>query len=263
MKKQLVSILILIICVVFSGTTVMAQGVIVYKKDGGQIKVPYANLDSVVTYCQQEEVVQNEVIQGHECVDLGLSVKWATCNVGADSPEDYGDYFAWGETSTKSEFTYETYRWTEYDDKNYEWEYTKYCTNSDEGKYDGKDVLTTSDDAATVKWGSKWRMPTKEEQEELVKKCTFTLSSPNGVLGCKVTGPNGNSIFLPFTGYIEGITPKERGEQGYYWSKSLDNDYNWGAESFQVYIYNDHATGSVYWSESRKYGLTIRPVTIH
>ena len=111
----------------------MAQGVIVYKKDGGQIKVPYANLDSVVTYCQQEEVVQNEVIQGHECVDLGLSVKWATCNVGADSPEDYGDYFAWGETSTKSEFTYETYRWTEYDDKNYEWEYTKYCTNSDEG----------------------------------------------------------------------------------------------------------------------------------
>lgn len=258
MKKQLVSILTLIICAVFSETTAMAQGITVYKKDGEQIKVPYANLDSIVTYSQQEEIVQNEVIQGHECVDLGLSVKWATCNVGADSPEDYGDYFAWGETSTKSEFSYETYRWFEYDD----WKYTKYCTVRDEGKWDGKDVLTTSDDAATVKWGSKWRMPTKEELEELEEKCTFTLSTPNGVSGCKVTGPNGNSIFLPFAGYIEGITPKERGEEGYYWSKSLDNDYNWSAKSFNVYIYNNRGYG--YSStELRKDGLTIRPVTIH
>lgn len=259
MKKQLVSILILIICVVFSGTAVMAQGVIVYKKDGGQIKVPYANLDSVVTYCQQEEVVQNEVIQGHECVDLGLSVKWATCNVGADSPEDYGDYFAWGETTTKSDYDWDTYKWCKgtYDTM------TKYCTVRDYGKWDGKEVLTTSDDAATVKWGSKWRMPTKEELEELEEKCTFTLSTPNGVSGCKVTGPNGNSIFLPFAGYIDGITPKDRGEEGYYWSKSLDKDYNSMAKYFRVYIYNDHARGSVYWSESREYGLTIRPVTIH
>lgn len=265
MKKQLVPILTLIICAVFSGTTVMAQGITVYKKDGGQIKIPYANLDSIVTYSQQEEIVQNEVIQGHECVDLGLSVKWATCNVGADSPEDYGDYFAWGETSTKSEFNHDTYKWYEYDDKNYKSKYTKYCTNSEYGKYDGKDVLTSSDDAATVRWGSKWRMPTKEEFEELDEKCTFTLSSPNGVLGCKVTGPNGNSIFLPFTGYIDDITSNERGTDGCYWGKSLDltNKYNSTARYFNVYITNDNRGNGYSSNEFRYYGLTVRPVTIH
>lgn len=267
MKKQLVLILILIICVVFSGTTVMAQGVTVYKKDGGQIKIPYANLDSIVTYSQQEEIVQNEVIQGHECVDLGLSVKWATCNVGADSPEDYGDYFAWGETSTKSEFLQETYKWVEKED--WHWKFTKYCTNRDEGKWDGKDLLTSSDDAATVKWGSKWRMPTKEELEELEKKCTFTLSSPNGVLGCKVTGPNGNSIFLPFTGlisyYDDGIIPEKRGEVGYYWGKSLadDNGYNLFGSAFRVCLYDNNRCLGYDDSQVRYNGLTVRPVTIH
>ena len=197
----------------------------------------------------------------HEYVDLGLSVKWATCNVGASKPEEYGDYFAWGETSTKSEFSDETYRWVEKDD--WYWKYTKYCTNRDDGKWDGKDVLTTSDDAATVKWGSKWRMPTKEDLEELDKKCTFTLSSPNGVLGCKVTGPNGNSIFLPFAGYIDGITPKKRGEEGYYWSKSLNNNYNNFAGALWAYIYEGRVFGSASNSEFRNYGITIRPVTIH
>lgn len=115
-------------------------------------------------------------INGHEWIDLGLSVKWATCNVGASKPEDYGDYYAWGETTTKSDYDWDTYKWCKgtYDTM------TKYCTDSYYGTVDNRTTLTSSDDVATVKWGSKWRMPTKEEMKELDEDCTWTWTTQNG-----------------------------------------------------------------------------------
>ena len=156
----------------------------------------------------------------HEYVDLGLSVKWATCNVGADSPEDYGDYFAWGEVEPKEVYYWETYKYgIDYV------ELTKYCSESYYGKdgfTDSKIVLDPEDDAATANWGGAWRMPTKTEQDELRDRCTWTSTRQNSVSGYKVTGPNGNSIFLPAAGYIEGGGASLAGFFGLYWSSSLD-----------------------------------------
>jgi uncharacterized protein (TIGR02145 family) len=158
----------------------------------------------------------------HAYVDLGLSVKWATCNVGADSPEEYGDYFAWGETQPKSTYNWETYKWCEgrYNT------YTKYCTDSGYGTVDNKTILELSDDAANANWGGSWRLPTKEEQDELRTQCTWTWSTKNGVNGYIVVGPNGNSIFLPaagFRNYGNGNV-KGHGSNGYYWSSRPDYD---------------------------------------
>jgi hypothetical protein len=159
--------------------------------------------------------------KGHEYVDLGLpsGLKWATCNIGADSPEEYGDYFAWGEVAPKEYYDWSRYKYGLDADQ-----LTKYCNSSDYGKdgfIDDKTVLELKDDAATANWGGKWRMPTLEEQEELRDNCTWTQTLQNGVDGYKVTGPNGNSIFLPFAGYMDGGVLYLAGELGGYWSSSL------------------------------------------
>ena len=130
----------------------------------------------------------------HEYVDLGLSVKWATCNVGASKPEEYGDYFAWGETQPKTIYDWSTYKWC-YGSKT---TLTKYCTNSDYGTIDNKTILNKLDDAAYVNRGGSWRMPTDAEWSELLEQCTWTWTTQNGNYAYKVTSKkNGNSIFLP------------------------------------------------------------------
>lgn len=162
----------------------------------------------------------NGTNNGHAYVDLGLpsGIKWATCNVGATSPEEYGDYFAWGETtSSKSLFYWSTYKWCNGSVSTI----TKYCNK------DNKIVLDPNDDAAHVYWGSDWRMPTKEEQDELLSKCTWSKTSVNGVYGFKGVGPNGNSIFLPFAGYRDEGTLDFDGSTGCYWSSSRHTS-NWG-----------------------------------
>lgn len=246
MKKQLVSILALIICAVFSETTVMAQGIIVYKKNGGQIKIPYTELDSIVSYSRNE-------IQGYEYVDLGLSVKWAKCNVGAYFPEDYGDYYAWGETTTKSDYDWDTYKWCKgtYDTM------TKYCTDSYYGTVDNRTTLTSSDDVAYVKLGSNWRLPTEEEMNELEKDCTWTWTTQRGVNGMKVTGPNGNSIFLPAAGYCYNSNFEAQGHAGYYWSATLLSYSNQAGNT--LYFRSDDRTAGLGWK--RHMGFPIRPVT--
>ncbi|MBQ8257892.1 MAG: TIR domain-containing protein [Bacteroidaceae bacterium] len=150
-------------------------------------------------------------------VDLGLSVKWASCNVGATAPEEYGDYYAWGETEEKSNYFWSTYKYCNgsYDSM------TKYCTSSGYGTVDNKTTLEPCDDVASVKWGGTWRMPTRAEQQELISKCTWTWTTLNGVKGYRVTGPNGNSIFLPAAGYRNGTGVNYRGSGGLYWSSSL------------------------------------------
>ena len=151
-----------------------------------------------------------------EAVDLGLSVKWATFNVGATSPEEYGGYYAWGETEEKEDYSWETYKWCNgsYDTM------TKYCTNSSYGTVDNKTVLDLEDDVAHVKWGGDWRMPTTDEQDELRNNCTWEWTALNGVNGYRVTGPNGNSIFLPAAGYRYRTAVGSRGYYCLYWSGS-------------------------------------------
>lgn len=199
------------------------------------------------------EVLGNEnvMVNDHEAVDLGLSVKWATCNVGAKSPEDYGDFFAWGETTTKSNYSWDTYKWCKGTDDTM----TKYCTENDYGMVDNRTTLTSSDDVATVKWGSKWRMPTKEELEELRNECAWIWTIQSGVKGMKVTGTNGNSIFLPAAGYRDGTDLYGCESSGLYWSATLDE----GDNGYTLYFYD----GLSNWSslEHRDDGLSVRPVT--
>ena len=182
--------------------------------------------------------------EGHEYVDLGLSVKWATCNVGAESPEGYGDYFAWGEVKPKEDYSWETYK--------YEIEDNLIKYNGS----DGKIVLDVEDDAATVNWGGNWRMPTTEEQQELFNNCTWTWTTQNGVNGYNVTGPNGNSIFLPAAGCMDEGTLNFAGLGGAYWSSSLDIDDLGNA--YYVYFFG---LDDLDWEiDLRYYGLTVRPV---
>jgi hypothetical protein len=149
-------------------------------------------------------------------VDLGLpsGTLWADRNVGADSPEDYGDYFAWGETEPKSTYSWSNYKWCKG-----VYSMTKYCTErllGYNGFTDGKTTLEPADDAATQNLGSNWRMPTKAECEELENNCTWKLTTRKRKKGYKVTGPNGKSIFLPAAGHTNNSHLDL-----YYWSSSL------------------------------------------
>lgn len=191
----------------------------------------------------------------HEYVDLGLSVKWATCNVGATTPEGYGDYFAWGETEPKTDYSWSTYKYCAGSSSTL----TKYCSQSpygNNGFTDDKTVLDPEDDAATVNWGGAWRMPTEAEQDELRNNCIWNWTTQNGVNGYKVTGPNGNSIFLPAAGYMYGSSLRNAGSNGYYWSSSLRADYPDSA--YNAYF----DSGNAYWSSYfyRYYGRSVRPV---
>lgn len=198
---------------------------------------------------------ENPDYNGHEYVDLGLpsGLKWATCNVGATTPEEYGDYFAWGEVKPKTTYNWSTYKYgTNYD------QLTRYCSKSNFGKdgfTDTKTVLDPEDDAAHVNWGGAWRMPTYDEFSELKKNCTWDWTTQNGVNCYKVTGPNGNSIFLPAAGYMNGGTFYDAGSLGGYWSSSLYAAYPYN-------VYDMHFTsGYVDWRYySRDYGQSVRPV---
>ena len=191
-------------------------------------------------------------VNGHEYVDLGLSVKWATMNVGATSPEEYGDYFAWGEIEPKSEYNWGTYKWCDGDYNNM----TKYCISSDFGIVDNKTKLEPEDDAATVNWGGAWRMPTKEEQGELITECNWTLDTMNGVDGYTVTGPNGNSIFLPMSGYFFDTNIEDVGMNGTYWGSEYTSDFS--SHAYVIDMYDD---GDIsLFTNSRYYGNSIRPV---
>lgn len=198
-------------------------------------------------------------IETPSAVDLGLSVKWASFNIGASAPEEYGDYFAWGETETKSNYSWSTYKWANgaYN------KLTKYCPTDKTdywdgtGSPDGKTVLDPEDDVAHVKLGGKWRMPTDAEWTELRNNCTWTNTTQNGVDGKKVTSKkNGNSIFLPVAGGWDGTNHGNTGDRGYYWSSSCDAGYpNY---AWYGYLYS----GSFYTTCIYRYsGLSVRAVS--
>ena len=196
------------------------------------------------------------IINGHEAVDLGLSVKWAACNIGAESPEEYGGYYAWGEMEEKSNYNWSTYKWC---DGSYN-SITKYCTDSCYGRVDNKTVLDPEDDVAHVKWGGNWRMPTLDEIKELLEMCTWEWTTLNGVGGQEVTAPNGNSIFLPATGSRYGSVSAcgGRGSDGKYQSSTLHENRSDDAGSL-------YTCSAIMWNMrsygSRIYGYAVRPVT--
>ncbi|MBR5018657.1 MAG: hypothetical protein IKX53_03345, partial [Bacteroidales bacterium] len=196
---------------------------------------------------------------GHEYVDLGMIINgkpvyWATMNVGATKPEEYGDYFAWGETKTKDNYVWSTYQLCISTDN----ALTKYCNNSNLGYNGFTDDLTTlepGDDAATANWGEKWRMPTETEWDWLQTYCTSTWTTQNGVNGLLVTAQNGKSIFLPAAGYLSRFGLGNEGSYGYYWSSSLYSDFPPSAGT--VYFSSDDVFGGFV---NRFFGLSVRPV---
>lgn len=199
----------------------------------------YATNSEGTSYGEQKyfSTLSDGMINGHQYVDLGLSsgLKWATCNIGADNPEDYGNYYAWGETETKAEYTED---------------------NSVTFGQQLNDISGNAQyDAAAANWGGSWRMPTRDEIRELIYNCSWTPETQNGVDGFKVTGSNGNYIFIPASGYRDGSSLYIYGEC-YYWS-STPHQYS---SDYSYILYSDYE----YQSEDMNYryrGLTIRPVS--
>lgn len=216
---------------------------------------------------QTSDLMSSGNYYGHEYVDLGLSVLWATCNIGANNPEEYGDYYAWGETNTKSTYTWTNYKYrsggSDFDDISF----SAYNNSTKTGTVDNQTLLNTADDIAYVKWGGKWRMPTKEECQELKDKCTWVWTNINGINGYKITsninGYSDASIFLPASGMTAGIK-SYIGQRGYYWSKSLNRSVGLSQYAIMLQFYpNNYYEYGDYcnvYAEYRCYGGTVRPI---
>lgn len=195
----------------------------------------------------ENEGTSSAAPEGAQAVDLGLSVLWSSCNVGAESPEEYGDYFAWGETSPKSDYASST-----------SVAYGLLISELESRGIIGSDGnLSAAYDAAITNWGGTWRMPTLIETQELLDNCTWVWTSMNGVNGHKVTGPNGNFIFLPAAGFRHDTSLNSVGANGYYWSATpCDNSDN----AYGIYFYSN----SDYYGSSnykRNDGRVVRPVS--
>ena len=177
---------------------------------------------------------------GYGYVDLGLSVKWATCNIGATLPEEYGNYYAWGETTTKAE----------YNSSNCPTYGLSTSQLQSQGYIDSEGNLTAQYDAATANWGGTWRMPTYDELDELNTKCTWEWINTNDFKGYKVMGPNGNSIFLPAAGRRGGSSLYYAGGSGYYWGSTSyeSNLLDFNCDNHYMNYYN------------RFFGQSVRPI---
>ena len=193
----------------------------------------------------------------HEYVDLGLpsGTLWATCNVGATTPEGYGDYFAWGETKPKRIYNWSTYKYCNGGGD----QLTKYCSTFKYGYHgfsDNLTVLQPKDDAATANWGSGWCIPTKEQWDELYKNTDRTWKSWNGVEGWLLSGKNGAVLFLPAAGYRGDGYLDAVGSHGDYWSSSL---YTGRPLSAWYFYFNSDNCGMHYY-DHRLYGRSVRAV---
>ena len=232
--------------------------VIVTDTEGKQMEIKTTKSQTITrsTLLKMPEVVYvgADVIPDG-CVDLGLSVCWASCNLGAGKPEEYGDYYAWGETETKERYSWSTYKFG----TDSSGPFFKYNTISSYGSVDNKTVLEPEDDVAHVNLGGKWRMPTDAEWTELRTKCTWTWVTNyngSGINGRLVKATNGNSIFLPAAGRRYGATLNNVCSSGYYWSSSLYTVYS--CDAWQVFFRSDDVGKYV---DLRFYGLSVRPVS--
>ena len=191
----------------------------------------------------------------HEYVDLGLpsGTLWATCNVGASSPEESGDYFAWGETEPKDLYSWSNYKWCN-GSKN---TMTKYCANGLYATFDNKTELDDEDDAAYMNWGVNWCMPTSDQLQELKNNCTWTWTKQNGVNGHLVTGPNGNTLFLPASGDRWDDLLGSAGSAGFFWTRTLYS--NFSNHAWSVYFDSQAVNQNI---DYRNYGLPVRAVRV-
>ena len=245
---KLKSILTGLLLMVAGLQTAQAQKIKLYFTDDSFLEYRVSDLKYIE--CSEEDIVE------HEYVDLGLpsGTLWATCNVGASSPEDYGDYFAWGETEPKEDCSWSTYK---YCNGSYN-TLTKYCTSSSYGTFDNKKELETADDAAAANWGREWQMPSREQCEELINSdyTTTKWTTQGGVNGYKITSnSNGKSIFLPAAGFRDGTNLSLVGSYGLYWSRSLSSSYSDDA----YYLYFGLSNIGMY-DYDRNGGQSVRPV---
>ena len=201
-------------------------------------------------------------LNGHDYVDLGLpsGLLWATCNVGATTPEGYGDFFAWGETTPKEIYNLSTYRFFNDDDDTFTKYYIRSHVNDGTAEVftDNLTTLEASDDAATANWGAGWRMPTEDEMRELLRNCTMTWTTQNGVPGCLCSGSNGNTIFLPAAGLRGDNDHYEAGNIGIYWSSSLET-VNWSDWDVWSFCFEEWSQCGMEYG-GRDNGFSVRPV---
>lgn len=226
--------IILLIATVLYATIGWAQTMNIHYKNGQTVQYNMNNIDYVE---YTEDNPNNVQVSSGEAVDLGLSVLWASCNVGATSPEELGDLYAWGETETKNKFNLDNYLY--------------YDSNSESYMDIGMDIKGTDYDVAHVKWGNRWRMPTLNEFKELKSNCEWKWSNFNGVNGYIVTGKNGNSIFIPPTKQWSNIL----------WASHIEKASNEGGHSKMAAgfgIHYDSIGGTV--GKERQTGNYIRPV---
>ena len=221
------------------------------------------NGDGVVNISDVNAVIsvildgQSTGFEDLDYVDLGLpsGTLWATRNIGANNPEDYGDYFAWGETAPKVAYDWSNYKWCD----GSEGTLTKYNTASGYGDVDNMTELDPADDAAWVNWGPSWRMPSAEQLDELQQECNWQWAAMNGVNGYFVTSRhNGNSLFLPAAGCRYEGAVYGTGVDGVYWSRTLYSE-NPSAACYLII----HSGYVHYWSYyDRIYGHSVRPVRL-
>ena len=211
---------------------------------------------NIILYAQWKENPYLGTENGYDWVDLGLSVKWATCNVGASKSEEYGNFYAWAEIYSKTNYEWSNYTWCNGSRESL----TKYCYDfGDNGFKDNITTIHQNDDVAYATRGGKWRMPTKVEFEELIENCTLTWITYNGVSGYKVTsnklGYNDVFIFLPAAGYIRESYNYDITTGGKYWSSVLTSGFSFNSYAL-VFGENAISTGGL----ERRYGCTVRPV---
>ena len=242
MKRQMILAAFLSVCMLSIAQSEENYSMYVYLSDGSVEAYSVSDVDSVVFVDATEDVVSSDTtyINGYAAVDLGLSILWATCNIGADSPEDYGDYFAWGETEPKDTF------------------------NTDNSVTYGVSMSDISGDAeydaATANWGDSWRMPTYDEMKELFDNCTWTWTwtvNSQVYYGYKVTSNvNGNSIYLPAAGYRNGTSLINAGSVGVYWSSSP-----YSRDPYNAYCLSFGSSFRSMGYSRRYYGRSVRPVS--
>lgn len=222
----------------------------VYADVNGDGEVTLADVNAVIDVILGGTVPTPPPDEEHEWIDLGLpsGTLWAACNVGASSPEEYGDYFAWGETTPKDYYGWGNYKWCN-------GSYTKlikYCSDSRygyQGFVDNKTELDLEDDASYVNWGPFWRMPSKEQQDELRAKCTWQWIQRNGVNGYLVTGPNRNTIFFPAAGRLQQDHLNYVGTYGDDWSRTRYSSHPYSADvlgfgaDYGFWDYGDRGNG--------------------
>ena len=227
--KKIITLFALMLCLCATAQEAVGEYMYIHRNNNTVERILLSEVDSV-TFVEVAPAPQ------YEAIDLGLSVKWASCNVGANAPEEYGGYFAWGEISPKSSYS---------------------ASNSVTYGMPMSDISGNAQyDVARANWGGNWRMPTYAEIDELLYKCSWKWTTQNGVNGYRVTGPNGNSIFLPAAGYRGGPSLDNGGPTGTYWSSTPRESYS-SDTAYDLYFNSNNYDC---YHSYRNFGKSVRPV---